>query len=192
MFPGFAVTAVLIIVVINIVLIVVNKWRWISIAWVFQVFTIFWLTSLSWTIAQSSIKLIGGWIAIAIVNITRPDDVLEKDAASISSGFGFRFLSVGMVWLLAFSIAPAIQNIIPARLEILWGGVLLLTSGLLQIGISKNIIRTLLGLITFIGGFEILYAAVESSILVSGLLTIVTIGLAWLATFFLTPTKGVE
>jgi hypothetical protein len=188
MLPNLAVAAVLIIVVVNIVLIALNQWRWMSVAWVFQVFAIFWLTTLSWSISQSAVKLISGWIAIAIVSAARPETILEKDSEVIAAGFGFRFLSVGMTWLLAFSITPAIQNIIPARIEIIWGGVLLIAGGLLQIGLSRNIVRSILGLLTFLGGFEILYASVESSVLVSGLLALINIGLAWLAIYFLSTS----
>lgn len=184
MLPNIAVIAVLILIVVTTVLFVLNEWRWLSIAWVFQVFSVFWLTSLSWSFMESAVKLIGGWIAIAIVSSTHPDSILEKDAEYVIPGFGFRFLSAGMLWLLTFSIAPVIQNFIPARIEIIWGGVLLFCSGLLQVGLSKNLIRTILGLITFISGFEVLYAAIESSVLVSGLLAFLNIGLAWLVVYF--------
>jgi hypothetical protein len=188
MLPNLSISAVFIIVLVNIMLIDLNQWRWLSIAWVFQVFAIFWLTTLSWSISQSAVKLIGGWIAIAIVSATRPEMILEKDNEAFNFGFGFRFLSVGMTWLIAFSISPAIQSIIPARIEIIWGSVLLIAGGLLQIGLSRNIVRTILGLLTFLGGFEVLYASVESSVLVSGLLAILNIGLAWLVFYFLSTS----
>jgi hypothetical protein len=188
MLPNLAIGAVLLIVIVNIGIILFNQWRWISIAWAFQVFAIFWLTTLSWSISQSAVKLIGGWIAIAVVSAAHPDVTLEKDKDVISAGFGFRFLSIGMTWLLAYSIAPALQSFIPARIEILWGGVLLIAGGMLQIGISRNIIRSILGLLTILGGFEILYASVESSVLVAGLLAIINIGLAWLVIYILTST----
>jgi hypothetical protein len=148
------------------------------------VFSVFWLTSLSWSYAESAVKLIGGWIAIAIVSSVHPDNTLENENEELMVGFGFRFLITGMVWLLAFSISSTIQNFIPARVEIIWGGMLLIGSGLLQVGLSRNFIRTIIGLITFISGFEVLYASIESSVLVSGLLAFLTIGLAWLVVYF--------
>jgi hypothetical protein len=46
-----------------------------------------------------------------------------------------------------------------------------------------------LGLLTVLSGFEILYAAVESSILITGLLAAVTLGLAVVGAYLLTaPT----
>lgn len=190
MLPNISLIAVLTLIVTTTILFVLNQWRWLSIAWVIQVFCVFWLTSLSWTYVESTVKLIGGWIAIAIVSSTHPDLILEKDTQDVTSGFGFRFLSCAMIWLVAFSITPVIQNFFPARVEIVWGGVLLFCSGLWQVGLSKNFNRTIIGLITFISGFEVLYASVESSVLVSGILTFLTIGLSWLVVYF--HTNSIE
>ncbi len=184
MLSNISVIAVLILIITTTVLLLINQWRWMSIAWAFQVFSVFWLTTLSWSISESIVKLLGGWITIAIVSSTHPDIMLDSEKESISTGFGFRFLIAGMIWLLSFSITPVIQTLIQARIEIIWGGMLLFASGLLQVGLAKNYIRTIIGLITFIGGFEVMYATIESSVLVSGLLVFITIGLSWLTIYF--------
>lgn len=192
MLSNIAVIAVLILVITTTVLMVMNQWRWMSIAWVFQVFSVFWLTSLSWSFSESIVKLIGGWITIAIVSSAHPELILEKEKETISTGFGFRFLVSGMIWLFAFSIASNLQTLVDARIEIIWGGMLLFSSGLLQVGLAKNYVRLIIGLITFINGFEIMYASIESSVLVSGLLVFITIGLSWLVVYFNPATTGSE
>jgi hypothetical protein len=184
MLSNISVIAVLILVITTTVLLVLNQWRWMSIAWAFQVFSVFWLTTQSWSIAESIVKLIGGWIIIAIVSSTHPDSMLENERNSFSTSFGFRFLISGMVWLFSFSIAPNIQSFTQTGIEVIWGGMLLFISGLLQIGLSKNYVRTIIGLITFISGFEVMYASIESSVLVSGLLVFITVGLSWLIIYF--------
>lgn len=184
MLPNISVIAVLVLVVVTTVILVLNNWRWISIAWVFQVFCVFWLTSLSWSVPESAVKLVGGWIAISIVSSTHPMQEIEKESVLLRDSFGFRFILAGMGWLLTFSISPEIQEIIPGRIEIIWGGLMLLVGGILHIGLSANYLRSIIGLITFISGFEILYASVENSVLVSGLLTFLTIGLSCLTLFF--------
>jgi hypothetical protein len=189
MLPNIIIGAVIIIIIVNIVLILTNKWRWIAIAWAFQVFAIFWLTTMSWVIPQSAVKLVSGWIVIAVISASKPENTFDDKMGEFTSGIGFRFLSVGMTWLLAFSISIPLQNLIPTRVEVIWGGVLLLASGLLQIGLSRNLVRTIMGLLTFLGGFEIIYASIEKSVLVAGLLALVNIGLAWLVLYFLTPSE---
>jgi lysylphosphatidylglycerol synthetase-like protein (DUF2156 family) len=76
MLSNIAVIAVLILILTTTVLLLINQWRWMSIALAFQVFSVFWLTTLSWSIPESIVKLIGGWITIAIISSTHPDVTL--------------------------------------------------------------------------------------------------------------------
>ncbi len=60
-------------------------------------------------------------------------------------------------------------------------------TGLLQLGISKSPLRIIIGLLTVICGFEIFYAAVENSTLVTALLAVITLGLAVTGAYILNP-----
>jgi len=61
--------------------------------------------------------------------------------------------------------------------------------GLLQLGLTALPLRITIGLLTVLSGFEILYAVVETSTLVSGLLAGVSLGLALVGAYLLTiPT----
>jgi hypothetical protein len=55
----------------------------------------------------------------------------------------------------------------------------------LQIGFSSSYFRTVIGILTFFSGFEILYAAVEASILVVGLLAVMNLGIALIGTYLI-------
>ena len=74
-----------------------------------------------------------------------------------------------------------------------WGGLLLIGMGLMQIALRSSLYRNALGLLTLFSGFEILYAAVESSTLVAGLLAAVNLGVALVTAYLLTvPTLEAE
>jgi hypothetical protein len=66
------------------------------------------------------------------------------------------------------------------------GGILLTTMGLLQLGMTTQILRVILGLLTTLSGFEILYAAMEGSSLVAALLVVVNLGLGLVGAYLLT------
>jgi len=57
--------------------------------------------------------------------------------------------------------------------------------GLLHLGLTSSALRVTLGLLTVLAGFEILYAAVETSVLVAGLLAAVSLGLALAGAYLL-------
>jgi hypothetical protein len=74
-------------------------------------------------------------------------------------------------------------------LPVALGGLLLIGLGLLQLGITSDSFQVILGLLTVMGGFEVLYAAVESSVLVTALLVVVNLGLAMAGAYFLNLTQ---
>jgi hypothetical protein len=65
------------------------------------------------------------------------------------------------------------------------GTILLTGIGLLHLGTSSQIARVIFALLTVLGGFEILYAAVEGSILVAALLAVVNLGLGLVGAYLL-------
>ena len=65
------------------------------------------------------------------------------------------------------------------------GGVTLMAMSLLQLGMTNQFFRLILGLLTLLSGFEVLYAGLENSVLVTGLLSILTIGLALVGAYLI-------
>ena len=65
------------------------------------------------------------------------------------------------------------------------GVVLLIGIGALELGTSSQVTRIVFGLLTVLAGFEVFYAAVEGSILVAGLLSVVVLGLGLAGAYLL-------
>jgi hypothetical protein len=61
--------------------------------------------------------------------------------------------------------------------------------GLLQLGTSAQPFRVVLGLLTVLAGFEIIYAAVESSTLVAALLAAINLSLALTGAYLLNMSQ---
>jgi len=64
-------------------------------------------------------------------------------------------------------------------------GLWLIAMGGLQLGISTHPLRVILGLLTFLSGFEILYAPLETSSFIAGFLAVLTLGIALVGSFLL-------
>ena len=83
-------------------------------------------------------------------------------------------------------MVPQIQSWIPGISAVqTLGGMLLIGMGLLRLSFDVNPLPAILGLLTALSGFEILYAAVEPSALVAGLLAGITLGLALTSAYLL-------
>jgi nitric oxide reductase large subunit len=136
--------------------------------------------------------VVSGWMAgavlgLAIINL--PQDEWKKSSL-IASNVVFRILAAIIAGLFAVTAGASLVVSFPeVSIFQAYGGVILVTLGLLHLGLSNQPFRVILGLLTVLSGFEILYAAVESSILVTGLLATVTLGLAAVGAYMLaSPT----
>lgn len=153
-----------------------------------QYLGVLWLVAQYWPASMASIKLVTGWMAIAILGITQlglgqAEFMLE---GFWSQGRLFRLIASAMVILLVFALAPGLESIVPGiRQPVIVGSLVLMGMGLLHLGISAQPLRIILGLLTALSGFEILYASLESSLLVAALLAVVNLGLALTGAYLL-------
>ena len=180
-----SILAVVLILLTSLFLLVSQRWRWCIIALAIQYLAAFWLVGLVWTLALAVIKLVVGWMSAAVLGASQPTSDFVDEKFLTKSGLLFRLLAAVMVWFLVFSLAPSIVNFIPSGMTVLWGGLLLIGIGLLHLGMTTRPSRVIIGLLTFLSGFEILYAVIESSVLVAGLLAFVNLALALIGSYLL-------
>ncbi len=169
----------------SLALLLSQNWRWSIVALALQYVGVFWLVGLSWPLGLAVVKLVTGWMAGAVLGASQPAAELEDATFRGTPGLVFRLLVAVMALLLVLVIAPSLTGWIAANPPVLEGGLILIALGLLQLGMTTRPLRVLLGLLTTLSGFEILYAVVEQSVMVAGLTSIVTIGLAMIGAYLL-------
>lgn len=173
-----AVVAVAVLAVSTLVLLLSQNWRLSIIALSLQYLAVFFLVLLVWPLGQAAVKLVVGWMAGAVLGSSQPDVHLKEVRAVRGSIFLYRFFIAMLVWVMVISLSLVVIQLVPLPAPLVTGAMLLIGMGLAHLGISTRPLRVLLGLLTTLAGFELLYAAIERSILVTGLLAIVTLGLA--------------
>jgi hypothetical protein len=182
---SLAVVAVILAMGTTLVPLISKNWRWAILALALQYLAVFWFISMVWPTSQAVIKLVVGWMVSAVLGSTQPAENYAKELNTRVSSRLFRILAAGMIWMLVFSAAPILADIFPTGLAVLWGGLTLICMGLLQLGLSNQPSRVIIGLLTVLSGFEILYAVVETSVLVTGLLAIINLGLSMVGSYIL-------
>ena len=153
---------------------------------------VFWLVLQHWPIGMAAAKLVGGWMATASITITLLNlPIIQGPIEKYwTQGRAFRLFMVGMAALLATAAAPRVEEILPGTgITVAVGGILLIAMGLLQLGMTTQVLRVILGLLTTLSGFEILYAAMEGSSLVAALLVVVNLGLGLVGAYLLTVSS---
>jgi hypothetical protein len=176
----------LIVLVTSIGLLLQRDWRWGIGLLATQYLSIFWLVQTHWPVSMATVKLVTGWMACAVLGIAQLNSGSSQETeVSWPQGRLFRLFTAGIIIATTFVLSLRASSWLGLNLPIAWASLLLIGMGLLQLGISVQPFRVILGLLTVMAGFEILYAAVESSTLVAALLSAVNLGLALSGAYFL-------
>jgi hypothetical protein len=144
-----------------------------------------------WPLGMAAVKLVSGWMALTILGATFRD--LPGQPQTKPYSMGIQIFASAIILALSITAAPLIEFAIPGLGEpVISGSLLLIGIGLLHLSFTSEIDRILFALLTVMTGFEILYAAVEGSVLVAGLLSIITLGIAITGAYLLTILHPVE
>ena len=189
----------------SLILLVAQDWRLILAALFIQYAGVFTIVAIHWPIIMALTKLLAGWIATALLwmainSTTFPEAVGDGNRGirpGIRSVIGdsisvwiFKTIAGIMVVLVVFTLAPISSEWIPGvAFEQVVGALILIGMGLLHLGLTTLTYRVVPALLTVLSGFEIIYAAVEVSALVAGLLAGVTLGLALTGAYLLSNAR---
>jgi hypothetical protein len=187
--------AVIVIFITATGLLISRDWRLSLGLLALQYLAAFWFITRHWPLGLASVKLVTGWMAIATLGVTRLG--IASEDSDIESfwprGQWFRIFLAGIVALFTLAAAPRIEAVIPGlALQVITGGLLMLGLGFIHLGITTQPLRVILGLLTLLSGFDIIYAALESSILVAGLIALVNLGLALTGSYLLMAGSSQE
>ena len=138
-----------------------------------------------WSFGLSAVKLVAGWMALAILAASQGGEIINRTQLN-RQGVIFRIIAAVVIWILVFLIAPSVSFLIAQPLPVTWSGLILIGMGLLQLGMTTQTLKVIIGLLTVQAGFEVFYATVENSVLVAGLLAMITIGLAAVGAYLIT------
>lgn len=171
------------------IILISRDWRIPLGALALQYLAAFWLVTRHLPFVMGSAKLITGWMVVAAIGMTRLGLTATEEKVedtSLQSGRWFRGILIGIVALVTAGATPRIETSIPGLgLPVIAGSILLIGAGVIHLGVTSDILRVTLGLLTMLTGFEVLYAAVESSILVAGLLALTNLGLGIAGSYLL-------
>ncbi len=183
--PSISWLPLILIMASTLTLLISENWRWSIIALAVQYLGMFWMITWEWPLGLAAVKLVTGWMAGAVLGVSQPGSALAETGITRLPGRGFKIVTASLVWVLAFAIGPSLKTLLPAGTNYLLGAVILIGMGLLQLGMSLRPLRVILGLFTVLSGFELLYASVETSVLVTGLISGVNLGLALVGAYLL-------
>ncbi len=144
-----------------------------------------WLAGLSLPLQVAAVKLVAGMIACGILALSESkQEHPPSQLAGREFGTTFRLFAAGVGLVAAFGLSQRNWFEVPdIGEEAIFGSTVMLTMGLLQLGLSGSTFRVCLGLMTLLSGFEVVYSLIEPSLAVLALLASLHIGIALVASY---------
>lgn len=177
------------IVLVTSTLILLNRdWRLSLGMLALQYLAAFWLVTRHLPFVMGSAKLITGWMVVTTLGSARLGGITEEQTgeSSLPQGYWFRLVMVLVISMVSLGATPRIEAAIPGMgFAVIAGSVTLMAMGILHISLSTEPLNIILGLLTVLTGFEIIYSAIESSILITGLLAITNLALGLAGAYLL-------
>ena len=186
--------AILGMITASLMLLLSENWRLYLTAFAVQYLAAFALISLEWNIGLAAVKLVVGLMAAAILGASHPEVSLAYSyQKGGNAGMLFRFLTALEIWFMIYAFSPAVAGWLELDATVVFGGLLLVGMGVLQIGLGAGRIRPVVGLLSCLTGFEVIYASLSSSVLVTGLLAMLNLSLAIIGSYWMSyPAEGAK
>jgi hypothetical protein len=162
---------------------ILPKFRWVIYALSIQYLSAFFLTFQTLSPGLALIKLLVGWMITALFASISTTIEKKWNREKILSGMILRITVMIGLWIVLYLATPAMKVWLPVPLNSLIGGLFLISGGIIEFGLSNQVIRVCIGLLTLMSGFEVIYAVLEPSVMVSGLLALVNIGIGLVGMF---------
>jgi hypothetical protein len=179
--------AFLMIVITAMVILIFRDWRINTAALALQYLAVFYLVTLSWPIGLAIVKLIVGWMATAAIGLTCLRQMDDNPPTESTSSLFFRALAGLMIILVMFVISSNLQETVFPNVDlvIIRSGLMMVGMALMQLGTNASPYLTIMSLLSFMAGFEVIHAALERSTLLTGLMASVNLGLALVGVYFI-------
>jgi hypothetical protein len=146
-----------------------------------QYASVAWLSSLALPPQVAAVKVVAGMFTCGVLALTVAG---SRAPTKSDSGIAFRGIASILIMGAAIGIGQTDWMRIPdIRPEAVMAAAVLMSMGLLQLGLFRTPLRVTIGLITLLSGFEIAYSVIEPALAILALLASVHIGLAMVVSY---------
>lgn len=145
-----------------------------------------WLGSLALPPQVAAVKVVAGMITCGVLALTVAGSRMTAETAPGIAGRAFRLIAAVLILTAAIGLGQANWMRVPdIRPEATMASAILMSMGLLQLGLFRTPLRVCIGLITLLSGFEIAYSVIEPALAILALLASVHIGLAMVVSYLM-------
>lgn len=136
-----------------------------------------------WPIALALVKLISGWMGIALLSFAFiPSDIKKESNEPIPSKI-FRLMLGVFGWIIVLTSIQGLNEWLPISYTNLFIGLIFFIIGMISLSLGLKTFDIILSLLVFLQGFDIIYSSLEGSALVTAMYAVIIISICLTGSF---------
>ena len=136
-----------------------------------------------WPIALALVKLISGWMGIALLTFAFiPSDIKKESNEPIPSKI-FRLMLGVFGWIIVLTSIQGLNEWLPISYTNLFIGLIFFIIGMISLSLGLKTFDIILSLLVFLQGFDIIYSSLEGSALVTAMFAVIIISICLTGSF---------
>jgi len=128
-----------------------------------------------WPIALASVKLISGWMGIALMSATLASTREQRILKMKTSSKIFKLMLAAFSWIVIAASVERLNSWLPIPYTNLFIGLVFFICGIFYFSQEIEINGIAIGLLIFLSGFDVIYSSLEGSALVTGIYGLIII-----------------
>lgn len=167
----------------TVIVLIARDWRWV----IFGLSTIyiiaFVLIVQIWPLTLAAVKLVSGLMGVSVLSMVKVNLDEQSAVDETTSSRIFIFLLASLSWIIVSATITKLNEWLPISYTNLYIGLVIMFAGIIKFSIYQEIFDILIGLLIFLGGFDIIYSSLEGSALVTGIYGLITLSICILGSY---------
>ena len=136
-----------------------------------------------WPLPLAAVKLLTGLIGVILLSTTKMNtEVQNEPIGSLSSRIFILLLAI-LSWIIVLATINRLNAWLPIEYTNLFIGMVFLICGIIKFSTDQRIFNVVVGLLTLLSGFDIIYSSLEGSALVTALYALIVISICILGSY---------
>lgn len=164
-------------------ILVLTDWRWKMVGLAVVQLIGFILIVQIWPIALASVKLISGWMGVALMSATMASTGDKAQSETQTSAKVFKLMLAAFSWVVIAASVDKLNSWLPISYTNLFIGLVFFFCGIFYISLDYEINGIAVGLLIFLAGFDIIYSSLEGSALVTGIYGLIVVLISFISSY---------
>jgi hypothetical protein len=164
-------------------ILVPRDWRWSVFGLAMTYLIGFILIVQIWPLPLAAVKLLSGLIGLIILSSVKMNAENRTEETGTPSSRIFILLLAILSWLIVAATINRLNAWLPIEYTNLFIGMVFMVCGIIKLSTDQRIFNVIIGLLTLLSGFDVIYSSLEGSALVTALYALIVVSICVLGSY---------